>query len=465
MAEMFGYYTLLDLGIRSAVSYYVAMYHAKDDALSLRQSVASAVWTLAAAGTLITIAASATVLLVPGWFAQSVDAAELVPAILIMAATVGASLPMEALTSVLVGHQRFDIVNAIDVSLRIPTAIAIVLALYSGGGLIEMSMIQACAKVVGWTAMFFAVRRVVPAVSLNPKWVSKASLRSLTHIGSRNVIGNIAVLANNRSSLIIIGLFVGAEAVTFFTIARLLVDYTSTANFNVTRAFTPQLTNLFTRSDHSGLRETLYKGTRLSGLLVVVFVAGLLAFGTYFIRLWISPSYVTGHWTMRTDIVLSILVLGQFPRYFQSMSWQLLYASGKVGYAMWMSLLQAALTLILSITLVQKFGIAGVALGAAFPTALCYIVLIPTYVRKRFDIPFREYITKGVGRPLIIGGILVVFTQLLVRIAPPFTWMMLIAEVAATCAVAAVLVYLIGLTADERERIMNFRRKVSQIAA
>ena len=52
VSEVIGYYGLLDLGIRGAVSFFVARYAARDQQAEVEQTVSTAFWLLAACGTL-----------------------------------------------------------------------------------------------------------------------------------------------------------------------------------------------------------------------------------------------------------------------------------------------------------------------------------------------------------------------------------------------------------------------------
>ena len=52
VAELIGYYGLLDLGIRGAVTYYVARYSARNQDEDIKETVSSAFWLLSACGAL-----------------------------------------------------------------------------------------------------------------------------------------------------------------------------------------------------------------------------------------------------------------------------------------------------------------------------------------------------------------------------------------------------------------------------
>src|SRR5262245_58567859 len=112
IGELLGYYGLMDLGIRAAVTYYVATYSATHDSTRLKQATASAYWFLLGIGVVVamlgmTISLYAPEVLVGG----QIDGREIGHALALMSLTIGLSLSSEVVISVLVAHQRFDIVN------------------------------------------------------------------------------------------------------------------------------------------------------------------------------------------------------------------------------------------------------------------------------------------------------------------------------------------------------------------
>jgi O-antigen/teichoic acid export membrane protein len=459
IGELLGYYGLMDLGVRAAVTYYVAAYSATHDSNRLKQATASAYWFLLAVGVIlatlgITISLCAPEVLV-GW---QVDGREVARALALMSLTIGLSLSSEVVISVLVAHQRFDIVNLIDIVVRLAVSAGLYAVARAGGGLVELCLVQSAGKFVIWIAASRQAYRIDEDLSLHPRWFSKSYLQLLLSYGTKSLIIGIANTIIKRTDLLVVSTFLGFKAATYFTLGRMLVEYTAQANFNVTRAFTPHFTRLYARSELEEIKRLMFVGARYSGLLSGLIVAGLFAFGSAFLRLWVGPSYVSGHWTMRSDVVMTIMLLGHVPRFLYSIFWQYLFSSGNVGAAMWVSVIESVLHLSLTLALVKGYGLVGVAFGTLVSLIISYLVLMPIYMYKRLRITPIEFIVHGAGRALVIMVILIALTQIMVRVIVPDTWITLGAEILATSAVAVCLWYVIGLLPAERKTMIQQAR-------
>lgn len=450
IAELIGYYGLLDLGIRGAVTYYVARHAARHEHEELKQSIASAFWAMAAAGGLAAAGGCALAFAFPRIFARGdIDPAEAFGAIVILSCTIGMSLPMEVFAAVLVGYERFDVVNCIDLIARLLTALGILLALKAGGGLIALSLVQASGRALTWTVMLWYAAHHTDGFSLRPKWFRLSDLKKLAAIGSNSMVMNIAQIVINRMDLLVVGAWLGMKWVAYYSIGRMLVEYASAMDFNLVRTFTPRLTAVLSR--HEPVEELFLFGVRVSCLLSTCLVACLLSFGRPFIRLWMGPAYVTGSWTERSDAVMAILLLACLPRYLQSMSRQLMYASGRFRYLMWVSVCEAAANFALSVCLVRPLGIAGVALGTLIPAATTQIFFIPAHVFRRFGISARNYIAGGIGRPLTAAVSIFALTSALVRWWEPRSWPVFFVQVCLSSGAALGLAWMVGVSPRDRD--------------
>src|SRR5215470_16122972 len=65
-----GYYGVLDVGIRSAVSHFVATYHARGDQEQVNRTLSTAMAMLAAVALVATLLTVAAAFWMPDWYAQ-----------------------------------------------------------------------------------------------------------------------------------------------------------------------------------------------------------------------------------------------------------------------------------------------------------------------------------------------------------------------------------------------------------
>ena len=456
IAQVTGYYGLLDFGVRGAVAYYAASLLAKDEDEDVSRLASSAFWGLSVIAIGALIFGGVLMVYFPSWFETAgVESGEIRGALAIVTISLALTLPFDVFSAIVNGCRRPDIVSGLDVALRIGKSIVMVIALMNGGGLVALAAIALGGKIVMWIVLAAVSRRYVPSLRLRPGLFQREWLRKVLSYGSRNFVINISLAVIHRLDYVLIGTFLGVRFVTFYSIGKMMTGYVSKACSNVTRAFTMHFAHHAARNETDRLRELFLTGARISGLFAMLLTGYVLAFGTPFVRLWLGPQYVEGPWKERTDVVLAILLLGQAPRLFQSISWQLLFGTRRVNFLMWLQVGEAIANLALSLALVKPLGLPGVALGTFFPLLVTNTYFLPRYVLRQLELPKSEYFNRGIGRPLLVALVTTAISAALVWFVPIGGWVSFAALAAVATVIGAVLSYFGVLTAEERVWVRN----------
>jgi len=316
-------------------------------------------------------------------------------------------------------------------------------------------LVQCGGRVLTWVWSYFLAQRIVGGFSLFPRNFHFTEFRALFRLGTMNLIINIAQILINRTDSVVIGVFLGVKWVAYYNIGRMLVEYASQINFNITRAFTPHLTHLYSKGDIEGFDRLFLLGVRFSTLIALPLAACMFAFGRPFLGLWVGEAYVSRAFLERSDVIMTLLLLAQVIRWPQSISWQLIVATGKYRFLVYVNVAEAILNLGLSLLFVRYWGMAGVALGTLIPMALSNLIFMPVHVLRRFHIPLGRYFAQGIGRSLATGALQFVFCYTVVTLFYPSSWRALLAEGALAIAFAAALAAAAGLTRDDRRLVLD----------
>jgi O-antigen/teichoic acid export membrane protein len=113
------------------------------------------------------------------------------------------------------------------------------------------------------------------------------------------------------------------------------------------------------------------------------------------------------------------------------MASQLLYATNRLTFLMWSSLLEGVIKIVLSLLLVKPWGLAGVAVSNLIPMVLFEGVAIPIYLFRRYPIPLAGYLRDVLGRSLLVGAAIYIVGAALVSIHAPTSWIAFLAEISA----------------------------------
>lgn len=451
VAQMTGYYALLDFGTRGAVGYFVASLGAKGRTDELSSVVSTAFFTLLGIGAIVAALGGVLAFYLPGLFNVPAEfEREARNAMLVLVTTVAVTLPFDVWNATVNGCRRGYIVTLTETVMRVVTSIAIAIVLFAGGGLVALALTQLGGKMVVWTVTFRATRKLIPTLRVRASSWSKTSLKRIAGYGGGNFVINICLMVINRMDLLVVGAVLGVRHVTFYTIGQMLVTYASGAVSNITRAFTMHFAHLHSSGEHERLRRLYLDGVRHAASLAIPLSIYLLAFGSSFIRLWLGPEYVTGDWRMRSDVILGILILGQLPRFVQSISWQLLFGAHKVAFLTKLQVGEAIANAALSLSLVHVLGMPGVALGTFIPVLISNFFFLPPYILKEFRFGFREYLSEGLGRPMVAGMVIAAVSFALTRVLPPASWLVFLAEAAVAGLLGLLLTGMFVLTPTER---------------
>jgi len=467
VAELIGYYGVLDFGIRGAVTYYVARYSARNQDQDIKETVSSAFWLLSACGVLVLLIGAGFTFAFPYLFrTEGINLTEVRHSLLIMSALIGLSLPMNVFAGSLVGKQRFDITTGAEIIARVLITIGVYFVLRAGGGLVALALIQAAGRMVYWVVTLSACRSVLGGVFARPAWFKMERVRELAAYGLRNAVGQVAGMVIFRLDLAVVGIFVSIDQVTRYSIGAMLVWYAAALCMSIIWTFTPRFTHLQSSNAEDELNRLYFFGMRVTGMVITGLVAGILIFGRNFINLWVGVPYVSGPWTNRSDVVMTILLLAELLRLLQGISRQRLFAMARVRFVMWLSVGEAIANLGLSLLLVRRYGPAGVALGTLFPMIASQLLVMPVYITRTFKIPLVDLFRKGFSIPLLTGVFIAGIGIACMYVAPPDSWRIFFLDVLVTAALGGILCLALGFSREERrEQLARFRPRRSAQAA
>ena len=101
-----------------------------------------------------------------------------------------------------------------------------------------------------------------------------------------------------------------------------------------------------------------------------------------------GPGYVDAY------PVLIVLTVGAMFALWQAPSVSLLYATSRHRFFALFNAMEGVANLVLSIILVRRYGMIGVALGTMLPMAVIKLLIQPVYLCRVSDIPYWSYIGR-----------------------------------------------------------------------
>jgi O-antigen/teichoic acid export membrane protein len=433
--SMTGYYGLFDLGIRSSIVRYVAKYSATDEHDELNRLVSTALWSYGAIGILamaITLGATHFVNSIFRIPAEFVVTARWL--LFMVGTSVSLGFPLGIFNGILEGLQRFYLLNFTNISATLIRALLIVIALQHGGGLLTVALITVTLPLLSNLVNATAVFRHLP-LRLGARYVSRSTLRRIaSYIGTTFLI-IIAGRLRFKTDALVIGTFVSAAAITYFTIGSRLVDYASEVVSSLAQIFVPMSSQSQARGDLEGLQKIFVVGNRACAFIIFPITAVLTVLGKSIIEVWVGPKYGATSYP-----VLLILLYPTTLMLAQSASGRTLWGMAKHRTWAWVVLAEGTANLILSVILVRPYGILGDAVGTAIPLTCSMIFFLPYHLCRLLGIKLSTYLHRAFVFPLALCTPLVAVLVLMQRWFVPHRLVELLIQM-----VIAALVYGLGL--------------------
>lgn len=459
ISALTGYMTLLDLGVSSAIAKYVSKYKALKDYKSLNVVFSSGIVIMLMVGLSLMMLGPFIASAVVGAFSFDPEIRDTVHTLVIIAAIdVAVFVGTGVFFGAFFGFQRNEITNAASLFSALCRAIAFYFALSSGYGLIAMGALSLAIHILVALLLAFTMSRVEPKVEITTKNADKSTMISIFNYSKFTFLTMLGLQLIYYSDAFVIGYFLSAAAITIYTIPWSLSEYSNKLIHAVSQTFVPVFSEQEATSDRN-IFKTYITGTKAILLLSNLLCIGVLTLGEEFIGVWMGPRYA-----VECAAILMIMFSTQLIKGPQLISYSILLGTANHQKFATFNLAFSVANLALSIMLVQKYELIGVAAATAITQILFYGVVTPILTSKVMNFSLIDYFKQTYWRILPASLILFAILSYLGSHYPPTGFLSLIG-----LGLIGALVYLIAaywtlLDSEERQLTLHYAGKVANKA-
>jgi O-antigen/teichoic acid export membrane protein len=360
---------------------------------------------------------------------------------------------MSVFNAILFSLERFDIVTGITVAGSLTRATCVVLALSHGHGLISLALVTLCAASGEYLTAAVCAKRLYPPLKPRRRLIAFDKCKELFNFGIYRFMWIVANQLIFYTDSLVIGIFLNAASVTFYVIAGSLINYGRNIVSLAADTFYPVATRLDAKNDTAGLRDLLILGTRIALTVGLPLCFGFLFLGKQFIVLWMGPPYAI------STVYLNVLTIAQFTSMAQYISALILVSMAKHKILAYVTLAEGVVNLLLSILLVRKIGLIGVAWGTVIPHIISTAIIIPLYTLSILKMTWSDYVIRGFLRPFLAvipaAGLCYAFSILIVKPS----WLVFGLEVLAVGAASGLMSYFVCLSPEQRSLVIERLRE------
>lgn len=403
-----GYYGFFDLGLSSAIQRFVSRALGEGDNTGMSRVFNTCLVMFIIAGLLSLVISIVVAAISPAFIDDPTDIHIFRVVIMLIGLDMALSFPVRAFEGFLYANVRFDVVNIIEISKLLTRTAFIVVFLLRGHGIIALALITLSVDIVSYLCVALYVRRSFPGISVDITQFERGRIRQLFSYSIYSFLSNVAnKLRFHVDSFVITG-FLGLSFVTHYNIGARISMYYMLLITSATALMMPVFSRLEGMGDYEQIRDKFVFVSKLNAIFSVFIGGSILIYGKAFITRWMGSAYLDSFH------VLLVLIIGLVFNTIQITSVTLLYSLSKHKLYSVIVMAEGAANLLLSLLLVRRYGIIGVAMGTTIPMLVTSLFIVPVYANRVISLDISRYI-KAVLGGILLGAALHFGSWLLVR--------------------------------------------------
>ena len=328
--------------------------------------------------------------------------------------------PTGFLPEILMGLKRTDLKNYFFISAYTLKVVGIYVLFKLDCSLMALAVVTVSANLIQNLSLYFVVRKLLPEFRILFRSFKFKYLKEVGSFSFYAYLYAIAVMILFRTDAAVLGVMVGMMGVGIYQLGTRI----SIVMEQITTQFQSNLpaiaASLHKNNETEKLKWILLKSSRISTYISTGIFVGLFFLTRQIMYLWLevkNEDVILIAYIMITSTYIMVL--------FRSSSIKFLQMAGEHKKVGCYYLIESAVNIILSVSLVHLMGVIGVALGTIIPNIIFSVfIFFPMFAKfSNFTV---MYYLKKVYLPIIITVLpTVVFLFIINSNLPPYQWTIL----------------------------------------
>jgi O-antigen/teichoic acid export membrane protein len=390
-ASITAYFSVLDLGYSGAIVKFVAQYRARRDVRALNEVLSTTFYLFATFGVVTYLVAIIVAAYLDRIFHLTPDQVHLGRVVLlVISINVATGMACSVFGGVINGFQRYDLNNIVGTASTVISAIVNVLVLRAGYGLVELVVATTFVRMLTYSVYRANAYRVFPGLRLRLKSFSRVRLREVTMFSVYMALIDWANKLNYSVDALVIGAFLNTSAVAVWSVGQRLAETSQRLTNQLNDVLFPTVVDNDASSRLARLQAIFLVGTRLSLATVVPIGGALILMADPLVQAWVGPDFAG------SAIVVQFLALTVIIRVGNATASTVLKGAGRHRLLSFCNVVTALVNLSLSVAMVRRFGLTGVALGTLAPVTVAATFVVFPAACRRVQLPGRRALVEAV---------------------------------------------------------------------
>lgn len=390
--SIIGYFNILDLGLSSGISRFIAVFFGEGKQEEIVDVLRFGIKCFVSLGILVASSLFALSFFYEKIFHIELELVEKGRILLLIYAAfsilVWSTIPFRGALN---GFQRMDIINKVGLSISLLNVpVALVVLTFARSYLLYIGVLQAVTVLLSSVNILFALK-LISNFRFNFSPISPSLRKRLISFSGWYFVAGILSLIIFQVDNLVIGTILGVNAIAVYTIAFTLHNYIRNLNSLLGSPVYYALIGEFGRRDKDGINPIIISATRMHSGISIPVVIIMLVYIDDFILLWVGERFVGS--ILPCKILLSYWL---FNITREILSQGVIGGKGKIFEAVKIESFVAISNLGLSLLLINFIGITGVALGTAIPWIIASGVYVYRFC-KILSIPVSNFLRQAVA--------------------------------------------------------------------
>lgn len=387
----------VDLGLSTALTKFVAEYHAQkkfDDLSKLLQSGFSLSLIFGIVGFLVFSAIGKWFL--PIFNINTSSLQNIFPVFVLAGAAFFLNSLCVTQLAIVTALQRYDLLTKINTLNLVLSNALIVTALIFGYQLKAIMAINVIMLLVIFLLYWMASRKLLPEVSMKIKW-NKAEIIKAYTFGLQTFVSNLATSALIFLDRLIIPLYLGPAQLSYYSLPGNVALKISGVTSSLSAMLFPMASALSGVGEEEKLKNVYVRAFRNLNIVAVGVTTGVVLFSNKILYFWLGADFANNG----TVILIILAVTYYFISLYIPLN-SLLLGLGKIQFLIRMSVFMAVINLVALFVLIPRLGIVGAA-WAYFLSVLPILYGFWWVEKKIFNLTQRfEYYIKLYSKLLFV---------------------------------------------------------------
>ncbi len=437
---------LLDFGLGSTISRFIAKYRAEDQ-VEKANALLGIVYKLY----LLIDLAVFLILFILFFFVSDIYVGltnEEVDKFKILYVIVGffslISFPFSTLSGILNAYEQFIIVKVCDLFQKLFSILLVVFALLNHWGVIALICSNAISGIITIVIRLFFVRRIGIKVCWSAK--DRDLLKEIFAFSIWSFIMGIAQRLTYNIAPTILGIVSNSANIALYSPASSIAGYFYTFALAINGLFLPSISRKIANNQIDELFNLLLKVGRFQVVVIGLLYVGFWVVGKEFMTLWMGDEFLPSYYCVL------LLAFPTIIEYSQQIASTTMIATNRVKYSALCYLGTSLLNVIISPILSYFFGVYGVSLAILISSIVNIIIMNIIYC-KVLKLNMLLFYKKCYLPALIpiIGGI--ILSLYITSLFPLTGWLGLIINAIITACLFFILVFIFYIKKEEKRLI------------